>query len=196
MPLDTKADGNCASMTGDLAHDAQKKSLKERAIFEAKKYAIVAAYLWAFFAAFHLYRSVILEGDWRDYWGNGFALLNALIFGKVILIGDALNIGSGTKGPRIYFALVRAFLFAILIVAFHVVEDIIKGAVHGRALEEALTNFSGVHVRTDLAAVVIFFVTLIPFFAFDSIERGVGEGSLWEMLRSGSEKKFKLTIQE
>jgi hypothetical protein len=196
MRSDAKAPDNSTSRTVELAHDVPKHSLKERAITEAKKYAIVTAYLWALFVAFNLYKAIILEDNWRDYWGHGFAILNALIFGKVILIGDALNIGRRfIEGPRIYFALVRAFLFAILMVAFHVIEDVIKAALHGRALEEALSHLNGAHGRADLTAIAIFFVTLIPFFAFDSIGRALGS-AFWDMLFTGSERKYKLIIQE
>jgi hypothetical protein len=196
MGSDTKAAGNSASRTGEPAHDAQKKSLRERAIFEAKKYAIVTAYLWALFTVFNLYRAIVLEDNWRDYWGHGFAILNALIFGKVILIGDALNIARRfMEGPRIYVVLVRTFLFSLLIVAFHVSEDIIKGALHGRALEEALTSLSGAHLRANLAVLAIAFVTLIPFFAFDSIGRTLG-GAFWEMLFARRSKKYRLIVQE
>ena len=194
MRSDGKAAGNSSSRTDEPAHDIPKPSLKELAIEEAKKYAIVTAYLWALFAAFTLYKSMILEDDWRDNWGHGFAILNALIFGKVILIGDALNIGRRfIEGPRIYFALVRAFLFAMLLIAFHVIEDIIKAALHGRALEEALSHLNGAHGRVDLAGAAIFFVTLIPFFAFDSIGRALGS-AFWDMLFS--EKKYKLIVQD
>jgi hypothetical protein len=196
MASDVKAAGNSASRTGEPVHEVPKHSLKERAITEAKKYAIVTAYLWALFTAFNLYKAVIVEDNWRDYWGHGFAILNALIFGKVILIGDALNIGRRfIGGSRIYFAFVRAFLFAILMVAFHVIEDIVKAALHGRAVEEALSHINGAPGRADLAAVAIFFVTLIPFFAFDSIGRALGS-AFWEMLFTGSEKKYKLIVQE
>jgi hypothetical protein len=196
MRSDTKTAGNSASGTGEAAHGVEKKSLKERAITEAKKYAIVTAYLWAFLAAFNLYKAIILEDNWRDYWGHGFVILNALIFGKIIVIGDALNIGRRfEEAPRIYFALGRAFLFAILIVAFHVIEDVVKGAFHGRALEEALAHLHGAHGRADLAAVAIFFVALVPFFAFDSIGRALG-GAFWEMLFTDNVKKFKLITQE
>jgi hypothetical protein len=196
MRSDAKAAGSSASQTGEPAHDHQKMSLRERAILEVKKYAIVTAYLWALFIVFNLYRAIILEDNWHDYWGHGFAILNALIFGKIILIGDALNIARRfMEGPRIYFVLVRAFLFSLLVVAFHVIEDIVKGALHGRALEEALTSISGAHLRADLAVLAISFVTLIPFFAFDSIGRTLG-GAFWEMLFTRRNKKYKLIIQE
>jgi hypothetical protein len=196
MGSDAKAGGNTASRTDELAHDVEKKGLKERAIFEAKKYAVITAYLWALFIVFNLYRAIILEDNWRDYWGHGFAILNALIFGKVILIGDALNIARRfMEGPRIYVVLVRAFLFSLLIVAFRVIEDIIKGALHGRALVETLASLSGTHLRADLAMLAIAFVTLIPFFAFDSIGRTLG-GAFWEMLFTRRNKKYKLIVQE
>jgi hypothetical protein len=184
------ATSNSSQSTGEAAFD--KPSLKTRVVSEAKKYAIIVVYLWALFAAFHLYRALILEDNWRDFWGQGFALVNALVFGKVILIGDALRMGRPlSEAPRIYFILARALLLAILLLAFQLMEEIVKAALQGRAVEEAVDAITGRNLRRDFAAATLYFLFLIPLLVYDDISRALG-GGLWNMLFVRGEKRFKL----
>jgi hypothetical protein len=64
-----------------------KKSLKERAFAELEKYAVITVYLWLLFALFSLHKQLV-QGHGISVWHQSFAILNALIFGKVILIGQ------------------------------------------------------------------------------------------------------------
>lgn len=74
--------------------------LKERAITEAKKFAVIVGYLWMLFALLQLHRLTILReqnpGSPIGY-RFGFALINALILGKVILIAQAFHTGERFK---------------------------------------------------------------------------------------------------
>ena len=74
------------------AEAGSKKSLKERALSELEKYAVIAVYLWLLFALFSLHRQLV-QGHGISVWHQGLAIVNALIFGKVILIGEALHVG-------------------------------------------------------------------------------------------------------
>ena len=69
-----------------------KKSLKERALSELEKYALITVYLRLLFALFSLHRQLV-QGHGISVWHQGLAIVNALIFGKVILIGEALHVG-------------------------------------------------------------------------------------------------------
>ena len=59
-----------------------KKSLTERAFRELEKYAVITVYLWLLFALFSLHKRLV-QGHGISLWHQGFAILNALIFGKV-----------------------------------------------------------------------------------------------------------------
>jgi hypothetical protein len=65
--------------------------LKERAISELEEYAVITAYLWLLFALFSLHKQLV-QGYGISVWQQGFAIVNALIFGKVILVGQALGL--------------------------------------------------------------------------------------------------------
>ena len=75
MPAHVKTTRSLGPSAGEAAPVPENASLKARAITEAKKYAIIAVYLWAFFAVLHLYKAIILEDNWRDYLGKALLLL-------------------------------------------------------------------------------------------------------------------------
>jgi hypothetical protein len=75
--------------------------------------------------------------DKRDF-NYGAALLNAFVITKVILIGEAAHLGKKLEAkPVIYSAIYKAFLYGLLVFAFHIVEDIIKrlDATDGHTLQ-------------------------------------------------------------
>ena len=81
----------------------QRTRLKERAISEAKKFVVIVGYLWMLFVLLQLHKLMILrEQNPVTQFGYpvGFAFINALLLGKVILIAEALHAGES-------FALVR-----------------------------------------------------------------------------------------
>ena len=67
----------------------KKGSLKEKAIDELKAYVIITLYLWVLFVLFAAYKRLLLQENGISLWNQGFAIVNALIFGKVILIAQA-----------------------------------------------------------------------------------------------------------
>src|SRR5215469_13509298 len=96
-----------------------KKSLKERALSELEKYAVIIVYLWLLFALFSLHKQLV-QGHGISVWHQGFAILNALIFGKVILIDEALEMGKGLERRALIWAVLgKSLIFAILLLAFH-----------------------------------------------------------------------------
>jgi hypothetical protein len=69
--------------------------------------------------------------DW--YFDYGTALINALVIGKVILLGEDAHLGKKHEDNPLFISILyKAFLFALLVFGFHVVEEIIKGLVHGK----------------------------------------------------------------
>ena len=72
---------------------AKKQSLEQRALTELKRYAVIVLYLWVLFALFAGYKRVLLHENGISVWNESFAIVNALIFGKVILIAQALSLG-------------------------------------------------------------------------------------------------------
>jgi hypothetical protein len=182
---------NVANTAPGTAEGGDKKSLKERAVSELEKYAVITVYLWLLFAVFSLHKQLI-QGHGISLWQQGFAIVNALIFGKVILIGDALKVGKGLeRRALVWVVLGKSLIFAMLLLAFHIVEEVIRAWFGSRPLSEAFADFGGT-LPGLLTTVAIFFVALIPFFAFREAARILGDGALWNLFFHSGEKRFRL----
>jgi hypothetical protein len=180
-----------ASATGATA--PEKLSLKDRAIDEMRQYVVIILYLWLLFAVFSFYRRMILQEHGISAWQQGFAIVNAIVFGKVILIAQALHLEAGLrKYPRIYIVLGNALLFTIVLVAFHVFEDAVKAWFQGRPLATSIADFGGGTLSGFLTLGAILFVCLIPFFGMQEVARAIGGRALWDLLLSGRDQPFRL----
>ena len=89
----------------------KKHDLKDRAIHELKEFLAMFIYLWVFLALLVIHESVIRAEQHQNYQAHGFAILNALILAKVLLIGEGLHLGSRFKDkPLVYSILYKSFL--------------------------------------------------------------------------------------
>jgi hypothetical protein len=180
-----------ASAAGAAA--PEKPSLKSRALDELRQYAVITLYLWVLFAVFSLYRRMILQEHGISVWGQSFAIVNALVFGKVILVAQALSLEAGLrKYPRIFIVLGNSVLFTIVLMAFHILEEAIKAWVEGRPLATSVADFGGGTLSGFLSMGAIFFVALIPFFGIREIARAVGGRALWDLFFTGRAQTFHL----
>ena len=170
-----------------------RPSLKARAVSEMKKVIIVVMYLWVLFALFSFYRRLVLQQNGISVWEQSFAIVNALIFGKVILIAQALKLDAGLrKYPLLYTVLGNAFLFAVVLFAFHVFEEGVRALVSGRQVATAISAFGGGTLWGFLTVGAIMFICLIPFFAIDEVARVIGGQALWDLFFSSRKRRFRL----
>jgi hypothetical protein len=107
--------------------DSQKTGLKQKAAHEFMEITIVTLYLVFVFCAVATYSMLLLEKLHISYFTYGAALINAFVITKVILIGEAAHLGKKHEAkPLLYSAVYKAFLFSLLVFAFHIVEELIK----------------------------------------------------------------------
>ena len=98
--------------------------LKQKAVHEFKEMTIVTAYLAFFFCALATYTMLLVGKSELAYFNYGFAVVNALVVAKVILIGEAAHLGKKYEDkPLIYSCVYKAFLCTLLVFAFHFVEE-------------------------------------------------------------------------
>ena len=122
---------------------------------------------------------MVLQEHGISVWEQSFAIVNALIFAKVILIAQALKLDAGLrKYPLVFTVLGNAFLFAIVLVAFHILEQAIRALAKGLPLVASIADFGGGTLRGFLTIGAIFFVALIPFFGLDEVARVIGGQAL------------------
>ena len=182
---------NIASTAPEAAKAGGKKGLKERAVDELEKYAVIAVYLWLLFALFSLHKHLV-QGQGVSIWQQGFAIVNALVFGKVILIAQAFEVGKGLeKRALLWVVLGKALMFAILLVVFHLAEEAIRAWFRSEPLSAAFADFGG-SLPGLLSYAAIFLVALVPFFAFLEASRVLGSDRLWGLFVRSGENRFRL----
>ena len=170
--------------------DNKKGKLKKKIFHELVEYLINVVYLTLVFAAFTQYRRFLLAAydiTYTNYW---VAVIEALILGKVIMIGDLLRLGRGfEQKPLIYPTLYKTFIFIVFVGVFKAIEHVFKGLWNGEELTRELFELSEKGFNELLANSLIVFVALIPFFAIKELGRVLGEekiGVLFFQRRAGS----------
>jgi len=114
------------------------------------------------------------------YWNYSVALINALVITKVVMIGEVAKVGTKYQArPLLLSALYKAFMFCLLVFAFHVIEEVIKRLVHGSDIAIASHE-----IRIDelFGRIVVVFCTFIPLFAFREFRRVLGEEKFYNLL--------------
>jgi hypothetical protein len=176
---------------GDL--DEHKPNLKERAVHKLKQFLAIFLYLWALFALFALHRTIIFAEHHLNYPAQGFAIVNALVMAKVMLIAEALHLGSRFQDkPLVYSILYKSFAFSIILIGFHILERLLVGMLSGRTIAQSFSAMGGGSLKEIVLVVTIVFVVLIPFFAFREVGRVIGQGELWSLLFTRGTKIYIL----
>jgi hypothetical protein len=146
-----------------------------------RKFGLVAAFLFLFFAAFNNYQRLILREYHIEYFHYGYSLIQALILGKVVLVGEIFHLGDRFKGkPLIFPTLYKTFSFSILVLAFAVLEHFVEGFIHGQNFAAILQEIAA--KGTDIGAkIIVMFIAFIPMFAIWEISNLFGEGKLFAL---------------
>lgn len=150
---------------------------------ETKRLIAIVLYLWVTFGLYVLCETIVL-GEWHiNFASHGFAIINAIVLAKVLLVAEDFNFADGFKDkPLVYPILYKAFAFAVLFVATHIIESELLGLWHGKGAIASFPPIGGGTVQGFLCVVALMFVALIPFFAFREIGRVIGEDKLWDMI--------------
>jgi len=160
--------------------DMNNRNLKAKILHGMATYWVYVVYLTLVFAAFTQYRRLILADVgiiYTDYW---VALIKAIIFAKVIMVGDALKLGRGLdQKPLIVPTLVKTIVFTLLVSAFAFIEHAVRSLLKGTGLLNGLLDFLDKGSQEVLANALIVFAAFIPFFALRELGRVLGgEGRL------------------
>jgi hypothetical protein len=169
-------------MANESFPSPQQHHLRERASAEFRRFIIIFLYLWVVFALLSIHKSVILSQHHLDYPENAFAIINAFVFAKVLLIGEHFRLGTRFNDkPLIYPVLHKCFIFTLVLICFHITENVLVGVWHGNTVVDSLPPVLGGSVKGLLSVSVICFVVLSPFFAFREISRIVGQREMSDL---------------
>jgi hypothetical protein len=171
-----------------------KRQLKERAFDEFKRFAVIFLYLWVVFGLLSIHKSLVLSQQRLDTQEHAFAFINALVFAKVLLVGEYFNLGARFRDkPLIYAILYKSFVFTLLLMSFHVVESVVVGVFRGNTIANSLPPLLGWNPKGLLAVGVMSFVLLLPFFGFREITRVIGRREMRALLFERREHDPSLT---
>jgi hypothetical protein len=155
--------------------DTQAGSWKGRLRHGLAEYLVNVIYLTLVFAAFTQYRRLSLAAYdiiYTNYW---IAVIQALILGKVIMIGGVFHLGRGLeKRPLIYPALYKGLVFTLFVAILAVIEHAIKGLWNGHGLTQGVAELFAKGSEELLAGCLVIFVALVPFFAIKELGRVFG----------------------
>ena len=170
-----------AGAAGPNAHVS--KSLTAKAADEFRRFLILFFYLWVLFGVFVLKQGIVLREHGFNFTMQGFALINALVFAKVMMLFEIFDPGRWLrKRPLIYPILYETLLLTVLFLVAHVLEKTIEGLLHGKTVADSMPALGGGGLMGLLSITAILFIALIPFFGLRNLSMAVGEGRLWALI--------------
>src|SRR5437588_11623279 len=120
--------------------DQKTRGWKQKLIQEFRSYLLNVVYLFLFLGMFTMYRRLILAQYQISYMNYGASLFEALVLGKIIMIGDALRLSRGMEHrPLILPTLHKPIIFSILVGLFSIIEHIDIERILGQPLSQCLT---------------------------------------------------------
>lgn len=162
--------------------DQKSGRWREKISHEMLEYAINVVYLTLIFAVFTQYRRLLLAAHGIDYTNYWIAVIQALVLGKVIMVGNVFRLGRGLEQmPLIVPALYKAAVFTIFIGVFTLIEYAAKGLWKGIGIAGGIAELLGRGSHELLAAFLVYFVALIPFFGFKELGRVFGQDRVREL---------------
>src|SRR5579859_1819201 len=162
-------------MVGD-----QINRLKEKGVIEARRLFWIFAYLWVVLGLFALHKSFVLNEP-NPFYHQGFAVINALVLAKIMFVAEAFHVADDLKyKPLICPILYKSAVFSLILISFHLLEEVLTGIWHGKAVAESVTALGGGSLQEILIVGAIMFVVLMPFFALREVGRDIGDDKLFE----------------
>jgi hypothetical protein len=162
--------------------DKTTKKLKERVQHELIEYGFNVIYLTLVFAAYFIHQRLLLASYDITYTHYGVAVIEALVLGKVIMIGSVFRLGRGLEDkPLIYPTIYKSLVFTVFVVVFKVIEHGIRGLWRGEGIMGGLAVLTQKGWELVLANALFVLVAFIPFFAVKELGRVLGEKTVREL---------------
>ena len=161
-----------------------KEKCRQGIVHEVRELLTVFLFLAPFFVSFATYRVYLTGGS--ELLALGTSLVNALVLAKIILIGEIAKLGRRSENkPLLVPTIHKAIVFTLLYLAFHVLEEGVRGVFHGhgffRTLDAALLDKKEVLVRG-----LVMFFAIIPFFAMREMRRVMGADNFRHLFFGGN----------
>ena len=159
------------------------RNLAHRVYHQVIQFLLIAIYLFVVFGVLAVHEEVVAAKNGITYHFYGFAIINALILGKVMLVAEDLHFANWFKNsPLVYPILFKSVAFTILFLIFDIVEEVVVGLFKGRTIAESFPDIGGGGARGMFFMFIIISVLLVPFFAFRELGQVIGERELHSLI--------------
>jgi hypothetical protein len=159
----------------------QKASIPQRLREEIFKYGIASGYLFVSFSVLLIYE-VSVAGGGHEVLPFGIALVKALVFGKFLLIGDAMKVGSRFDShPLVYRVASKTLAFLAVLLVFTSIEELLVGWVHGKSAGSIVEEVMQRTWLENLSPVLAMLLILIPLIAISESYRRLGPAKFREL---------------
>lgn len=166
------------------------RNLKQKIRHELHQYLLYTVFLMLLFFAFTSYERILLDKYEDFYIPYGYCVIKALIMAKVIMIGDAINIGKRfSNQPLIIIVIYKTIVFCLFMLLLMVIETLTKGMIEGRSFQQTYEIFS-THLVIDIAQTVIMFFIFILFFSVLETSRVLGGTTLRDIFFKSADKRL------
>jgi hypothetical protein len=162
--------------------ELKSKSLKAKIKHEFEEMLLISAFFGLFFFAFATYKMYLLHEFDKAQFTYITALINTLVLAKVILLGGFVRAGKAMDHkPLLITSIYKAAFFALLVAAFHWIEEFVKDAFNNGGIADAFRETLAATSWPLLGLAVICFCLFIPFFALWEIRRVIGDGPFTDL---------------
>lgn len=160
-----------------MKHDFPKGFLQEMV-----KFYFYALFLTLFFSAFTIYRQLLLEEYTHTYLHLGYGVFEALVMAKVLVIGEALNLGKRFENkPLIVPTFCKAVIFSLFVLVLTLIEHVFVGYFSGKSWTLIYQHLMERGFNEILARAFVMFFVFVLFFAFKETGRVIGDRRLYEL---------------
>ena len=172
-------------------------NLAHRIYHQVIQFLLIAVYLSIVFGVLVLHEAVVAAKNGIEYHFYGFAVINAIILGKVMLVAEDLNLGDRffrdlffRNSPLVYAIVFKSVAFTILFFVFDIVEEVLVGVLKGKTVAESFPNIGGGTPRGIFFMIVVITVLLSPFFAYREIGKLIGQRELHSLMFTRKRSQF------
>jgi cytochrome bd-type quinol oxidase subunit 2 len=160
-----------------------ERSLRERALSELRKFAILAAYLWVCFGAIVFMRDAIVKFQDVSFLPWGFALIKALIIAKFVMLGEMLQPKEKRSRTGLWVSILRrTFFLLVVLVILTFLEEVVVSLIHGEQLSDAIARAAALDALLLTAKVLLMLLILLPYVGLRALADALGEDRLIRLL--------------
>ena len=176
---------NAAARGGAQSRPSRLEKAKHVLADEFRSYMLSFLYFWVLLGTFTVHQDIALREHDISFTPHGWALINALVLAKVMVIVEKLRLGSRiVPHPLIFPIVLEAFILALLFIGIHVLEHVIGGMVAGERAAASIPLIGGGGLLGLCMAALSVFIALIPFCGFRQLSAAMGPGRMRKLLFS------------